>query len=35
MSNSIKTNQLNILKLNNKTYIPFKLQTKYDTRWII
>ena len=25
MSNSIKTNQLNILKLNNKTYLPFQL----------
>ena len=25
MSNSIKTNQLNILKLNNKTYIPYQL----------
>ena len=25
MSNSIKSNQLNIITLNNKTYIPFKL----------
>jgi len=25
MSNSIKSNQLNIITLNNKTYIPFQL----------
>jgi len=25
MSNSIKSNQLQIIKLNNKTYIPFQL----------
>ena len=25
MSNSIKTNQIKILKLNNKTYLPYQL----------
>ena len=36
----IKTNQLNILKLNNKTYIPYQLHqlpkwfNKYDTEYL-
>ena len=30
MSNSIKTNQLNIITLNNKTYIPFQLHQLPD-----
>jgi len=34
MSNKIKTNSLNIIKLNNKTYIPFQLHQlpKYYTK---
>ena len=40
MSNSIKTNQLQILKLNNKTYIPYQLHQlpkyfdKYQTDYL-
>ena len=39
MSNSIKSNQLNIITLNNKTYIPYQLHqlpkwfNKFDTEY--
>ena len=40
MKNTIKTNSLNIIKLNNKTYLPYQLHqlpkwfNKFDTEYL-